>query len=137
MSRDGFLDTNVIVHAFTNDSFSRECGAFLDKLESGEQRARLEIFVVHELTYTLPRSLKQLSRTEIGSILATMFEWPGVIVSDKHLLLVALNRWSSSQSLGFGDSLLIFHAESQVVPIFTKNVREMRDYGVEIPDKLV
>jgi predicted nucleic acid-binding protein len=136
LSSEGFLDTNVVVHAFTNDPLSRECMAFLEKLESGERSARLEIFVVHELSYILPRYLKQLSRAEIGRILEDLLGWPGVIVSDRELLIEAISRWSRSQSLGFVDSLLISQARSHGLPIFTKNVREMSGFGVEIPSNL-
>lgn len=53
----GRIDTNIFVHALKNDPQSEGCRAFVRLLQEGRARARLEPYVVHELSYVLPRRL--------------------------------------------------------------------------------
>jgi hypothetical protein len=39
---DGYIDTNVFLHAAGNDADSKECLHFLERLELGRAHARLE-----------------------------------------------------------------------------------------------
>lgn len=62
----GLIDTNLFVHAHANDDATAECQAFLAALEQGRVRARLEPLVLHELSYALPRSIRQLTREDVA-----------------------------------------------------------------------
>lgn len=46
----GLIDTNIFLHAQTTDVSSDECRRFLARLARGEERAELDLLVVHELT---------------------------------------------------------------------------------------
>ena len=45
---------------------------------AGTIRARLEPLVLHELTYALPRVVKQATRTDIAAYIAIVLGWPGI-----------------------------------------------------------
>jgi predicted nucleic acid-binding protein len=68
----GLLDTNIFIHAHTTDVHAQECQRFLAALESGRLRARLEPLVLHELSYALPRYIKQMTRPEVAEYLLTV-----------------------------------------------------------------
>lgn len=88
---EGLVDTNVFLHAQTTDTHSLECRALLRALESGETQARLEISVRHDLTYALPRYVKQFGRQETGHYLRQVIAWPGII-AEKQLLSDSMQR---------------------------------------------
>lgn len=133
---DGYLDTNVVVHAFTRDAYSEECRDFLKHLEFGQIHVRLETIVIHELLYVLPRYLKQLSRSDIAELVLSIMSSPGVTVSEEPLVTDALNRWASSTTISFVDSLLISAASVEGAAVFSKNVMELRAHGATAPDPL-
>ncbi len=99
----GLLDTNIIIHAHTTDALSAECRRFLAALERGELEARLEPIILHELSYMLPRILKQLTRADVAALLLMVLGWRGVR-GEIALMLDAVRRWSSSQDLAFAES---------------------------------
>lgn len=129
------LDTNVFIHAPTNDRWSEECAWFLDALRRGAAQAWLEPVVLHELTYVLPGYPKQLTRVDVANYLATLLTWPGV-QGDKILLSDALSRWAGTPGLAFVDAYLASLAARRGCAIYTKNVRELAGQGVPVPETL-
>jgi predicted nucleic acid-binding protein len=89
---DGFVDTNVFIHAIATDAHSVECQRFLLLVERGEIRVSLEATVLHELSYMLKRFHKQMTRQDIADYLLLMLGWPGV-QADKIVLIDAVGRW--------------------------------------------
>jgi predicted nucleic acid-binding protein len=79
---DGLLDTNIFLHAQAQDSASEERRAFLRALERGSVRADLEPMILHELSYALPRFIKQMTRDDVAAYLAMVIGWQGVNVPD-------------------------------------------------------
>jgi predicted nucleic acid-binding protein len=132
---DGLLDTNVVIHSLSDDVRSEECRRFLRAVELGHFRVRLESYVVHELTYSIPRLIKQMKRDEVALFLGNILEWPG-IECDRDLLAAAFSRWRRNPALSFVDALLATTALQQDTKVFTKNVRDFADSGVETPDPL-
>lgn len=47
---EGYLDTNVFVHAYAHDQFTEECRRLLLALERGRVEAVLEPVILHELS---------------------------------------------------------------------------------------
>ncbi len=131
---EGLLDTNVVIHWLMNDSNSEQCRAFLASLESGHRVVRLEPYIVHELTYVMARRLK-LSKHETASILLRIVQWPG-IECDKNLLNGALLRWRDRPGLSFIDALLASEAILGQTRIFTINVGDFDEPGIEVPKPL-
>jgi predicted nucleic acid-binding protein len=132
---DGLLDTNVVVHVFDRMPPGPECAAFLGAIESGRVRAVLEPLVIHELTYVLPRFQKQFDRTDVARFLIDLVKMPG-IVADKELLVETLQLWSVTPGLGFVDACLVARGRREDRSIFTKNLRELRRLGANVPDPL-
>lgn len=132
---DGLLDTNVFVHAHANDAATDECRAFLAALEGGHIRARLEPIVLHGLSYTLPRVVKQMTRDDVVRYALMVLDWPGV-TGDVDLMVAAVERWWQTPSIGFADAYLAALAERRNCPVYTKNVRDLRGQGAEVPDPL-
>jgi predicted nucleic acid-binding protein len=80
----GLLDTNVFIHAHTADAHAEECQRCLAALEIGKLRARLEPVILHELSYVLPRYLKQMTRQQVAEYLLMVLDWPGVEGETRH-----------------------------------------------------
>lgn len=89
-------------------------------MERGEIRARLEPLVLHELTYVLPRLVKQMGRQDVATYLIVVITWPGVD-ADKEMLV---------------DAYLASLANRDRCPVYTKNIQAFSAQGVEVPDPL-
>jgi predicted nucleic acid-binding protein len=131
----GLLDTNIVIHAQTNDALAAECRGFLAKLERGEASAVLDALVLHELSYALGHYLRQLTRAQTAAILLGILQWPG-IEAEKDLLSAAIEIWRDHPQLGFVDAYLGARATREDRPVFTKNVAHLRRAGAEVPDPL-
>ena len=131
----GLLDTNVFIHAYTTDRHSQECRGFLAAVERGDVEARLEPLVLHELSYVLPRYLKQLSRVEVADYLLMVLGWRGVR-GDTDLLVDTVQRWRAARRLAFVDAYLLALAFREGCSIHTKNVAELAGQGVSVPQTL-
>jgi predicted nucleic acid-binding protein len=88
---DGFVDTNVFIHAIATDAHSVECQQFLLLVQHGEIRVRLEPVVLHEISYMLKRFHKQMTRQDVADYLLLILGWPGV-EADKIVLIDAVGR---------------------------------------------
>ncbi len=133
--RLSLLDTNVFIHAHTNDRHSKECRTLLGALERGERKARLEPLILHELSCALPHYLKQMSREDVGQYLLMVLSWPGV-VGDIGLMVDTVERWRGAPGLSFADAYLSAAALREGVPVLSKNVKELRAQGVDVPSPL-
>jgi predicted nucleic acid-binding protein len=101
---DGFVDTNVFIHALATDDHSIECRQFLSLIQRGELEVRLEATVMHELSYMLKRFQKQLSRQDVADYLLMILSWPG-IQAEKILLIDAVRHWRRTDGLAFVDPI--------------------------------
>jgi predicted nucleic acid-binding protein len=131
----GLLDTNVFVHALANDPQTQECQAFLAALATGTNEATIEPIVLHELSYALPRFVKQMTPGDVARYMLGVLQWPGV-QGDKDLLTDAVRRWAQSPAIGFADAYLAALATQRGCPVYTKNVRDLTAQGVAVPDPL-
>lgn len=132
---DGLLDTNIFLHAQTTDAHSDECRQFLSALARGTQQAWLEPLVIHELSYVFRRYVQQATKEDVASYLRTVLSWPG-IRGDKDLMIDAVERWSATSDLAFVDAYLAALASRRGAAVFTMNVRELTDQGVDVPRPL-
>lgn len=132
---DALLDTNIFLHAHANDTFTAECRAFLSAVAQGRVRARLEPIVLHELSYALPRFVKQMTRQHVAAYLAMVIGWPGV-QGDKDSMADAVQRWRDAPRLSFADAYLAALAVQLQCPVYTKNVKDFVGQGVSVPATL-
>ncbi len=132
---DGVIDSNVIMHALTHDENSQECSAFMACLRDGKLRARLEPYVVHELTYAIPRLEKGWSKERLAETLLLVIDFPGV-QCDRALLKSAIGRWVSKPGVSFVDALLWAQAANTGSSVFTINTRHFEGAGVDAPRPL-
>ena len=131
----GVVDTNVFVHAHANDPLTAECQAFLSALAAGAVQAHLDPLVVHEMTYVLPRLVREITRADIAAYLLVVLDWPG-IQGPLAVLRDAVRRWGRTPGLGFVDAYLAALAALRSSPVYTKNVRDLVGQGVPVPDPL-
>lgn len=131
----GLVDTNVFIHAQTFDALSEECLQFLEAVESGDLEARLEPIVLHELSYALPHYRKGMTRAEVAEYLLAVLAWEGIL-AEKELLIEAVERWRDSEGLAFVDAYLATKAVRDGVPVYSKNVEDLRQQGAEVPERL-
>jgi predicted nucleic acid-binding protein len=131
----GLLDTNIFIHAHSTDAHAGECRQFLAALEAGQVRAHLEPLILHELSYALPRYVKQMTRQDVAEYMLMLLSWEGV-VGEKDLMAEAVQRWAGTPGLSFADAYLAALASRQGCVVFTKNLRELRGQGAEAPDPL-
>lgn len=122
----GWLDATIFVHAlFANDPHRKRCIEILEALESGEGEGWIDVVVVHELTYVLPRALPKVfnSRSAVAEYLLSFLTLGTVHSPDMDVIVASLQRWSSSQ-VGFADARLLTLAESGGLPVCTVNKRD-------------
>ena len=132
---DGFIDTNVFIHAQTHDDLADECLRFLEALAAGRLQAQIDPIVFHELSYALPHYRKEMTRANIAEYLLAILAWDG-LTGDKNLLAMAIERWRSTPGLAFVDAYLAARATSDGAPVYSKNVNELRAQGVDVPNPL-
>jgi predicted nucleic acid-binding protein len=132
---DGYIDTNVFIHAVATDEHSAECQQFLLLVQRGEVEVKLDVAVLHELSYMLTRFHIQMTRADISDYLLMILAWPG-IEADKVVLIDAVARWKQTQGLAFVDAYLAERAVREGMRVYSKNVRELRAQGAEVPDPL-
>lgn len=131
----GLIDTNIFLHAQTTDVANKECRGFLAQLARGDEQAELDALVVHELTYALPRVVKQMSRRHVAAYVSMVLGWPG-IHGDKAVLHTAVDRWGQTPGLAFVDAYLAVRAKREDREIYSKNVRELVAEGATVPNPL-
>jgi predicted nucleic acid-binding protein len=131
----GLLDTNLFIHAHTTDPHADECRQFLRRIEAGLIRARIEPSVLHELSYALPRYIKQMTRQQVALYLLVVLNWKG-LEGGIALLRDTVQRWGRTPGLSFTDAYLAALATRRGCQIFTKNLAELRGQGVDAPDPL-
>ncbi|MGH2532077.1 MAG: PIN domain-containing protein [Thermomicrobiales bacterium] len=132
---EGLLDTNVFIHAQTNDEHSDECRAFLLAIQHNEIVARLEPVVLHELTYALRHYRRQMTRSQIGEYLLVVLSWPG-IRGDRDLMTDAVYRWIDTPGLGLVDAYLSAMADRDNCPVYTINARDFEHQSIDVPQPL-
>lgn len=132
---NGLIDTNVFIHALKRDQSSQECQEFLNRLQTGELRVRLELYVVHELTSVIGRVLKQMTTAETADYIRELIDWPG-IDCDRELLLGTLARWQQRPGIAFVDAALATQAQLSDAIVFTINSKDYADVGVDAPRPL-
>jgi predicted nucleic acid-binding protein len=135
LSLEPLLDTNVFVHAATTYAYSAECRDLLVAIQEGRRFARLELQVLHELTYVIPRYVKQMTRRDAANLFLFVLGWPGII-ADKPFLTSVMTRWRDTPTLSFTDAYLNERAFVDGCAVYTKNVREFRAQGTIVPDPL-
>ncbi len=126
------LDSNVFVHALTHDAHAARCRNLLFALQAGTARATLDPVIVHELTYVLPRYLKQMTRRDVAQYLTSVLAWEGVI-ADKDVLAEALRLWST-QMVGFVDAYLGARAVAEDRTVYSRNIADLQRCGAVVPE---
>lgn len=89
--------------------------------------------MVHELTYAWSHYFKTATRNEIAAYILRVLAFPGV-AGDIALLTRAVRRWRDT-GIAFVDCVLTERALLDSVPVYTKNVRDLRSQGVDVPDR--
>src|SRR5207249_10689043 len=112
-----------------------ECLRFLEAVERGDVRAEIDAMVLHELSYALPHYRKGVPRDHVAEYLLAILAWQGA-TGDKSVLARAVQRWRTSPALAFVDAYLAARAAQEQSVVYTKNVRELREQGAEVPERL-
>ena len=132
---DGLLDTNVFLHAHTTDTHSVECRRFLAAVSRGDIQAILDPLVAHELSYVLPRLIKQMTRRDVAGYILQVLSWEGVR-GEKDLLADAVSIWRDAPTVAFVDAFLLARAQRESRLIYSKNLRDVLGRGAVAPDPL-
>lgn len=73
-----------------------------------------------------------MTRDDVASYLLMVLGRPG-IRGEVELMVGAVERWRDTPELSFADAYLAARASAADVPVFTKNVSELRAQGVRVP----
>lgn len=131
----GLLETNILIHALTDDAHGSECKEFLRAVARGERSVLLTALVVHEFIYAISRYIKQFERTDIADYLIALISHTAVHLDDD-FLLDAIVLWRETPQLGFVDAYLAVRGRADQLPVYTKNLKHFRDLHVELPNPL-
>ena len=131
---DGYVDTNVFLHAQAHDPHTTACQALLRSAAVGTVTMWLDPLVLHELTYVLPRYVKQMTRTDVALYVRTVLNWPGIQMDDKSLWLGVLETWEVDARLSWTNAVLIQRALETERGVWSRNYRDFARYA--IPESL-
>ena len=80
---EGYVDTNVFLHAQANDANTTACRTLLRAAAAGTVILRLDPLVLHELTYVLPRYVKAMTRADVALYGRSVLQWPGIHLEER------------------------------------------------------
>lgn len=102
----GWLDANLFVHPFFNNSESAHCRKILTALKNGEVRGRLDHIIIHEILYTLKKLMGAGHVNTIADYMMVFIQCENIDVADRHVVIRALDLWGSGRHKMFGDAML-------------------------------
>ncbi|MDA8207215.1 MAG: type II toxin-antitoxin system VapC family toxin [Thermaerobacter sp.] len=128
--RDGYVDTNVFLHAHAHDDHTTVCQALLRATAAGRVTVWLDPMVLRELTYVLPRYVKSMTRADVVLYVRTVLNWPGIQMDDKPLWLGVLETWETDARLSWTDAVLIQRALGTGRCVWSRNHRDFTRYAL-------
>src|SRR5262245_11920695 len=101
-----FLETNVLLRYLTRDDEAKaqRALALLQRLETGQERARSSVIVVFETIYTL-QSFYKLPKARIRELLLPVINLRGLQLPGKPVLRQALDLYVE-KNLSFADAYI-------------------------------
>jgi predicted nucleic acid-binding protein len=123
----GLLGANWILRYLLRDDetlFSR-ASAVLEKVKTGDQKVIISESVLAECTYILVKIYK-VDRSNIAEKLCALFDYKGVVNSDKRDLLDALSLFGDT-NLSIVDCILCAKSKNHSLTLFTfdKNLQRI------------
>jgi len=129
---EGYVDTNVFLHAQAHDAHTAPCRALLRAAATGELVLRLDPLVLHELTYVLPRYVKTMTRADVALYCRSILQWPGMRLEEVPFWLAVLETWEADVRLSWTDAVLIRRAQDTALALWSRNHRDFSRY--DLPD---
>lgn len=125
---EGYVDTNVFLHAQANDAHTSGCRALLRAAADGQITLRVDPLVLHELTYVLPRYVKTMTRSDVVLYCRSVLQWPGIHLDEAPFWLMVLETWEADERLSWTDAVLIRRAQDTALPLWSRNHRDFTRY---------
>ena len=123
MDELGWLDTPVFVHPlFPNDPLASRCRDLLRRLQANEVTGWLDVIVIHELTYVLPRTkLPAFSnRQGVAEYIRRILALDSIRTDSKDELLEGLAVWSRGR-VAFADARISVLARQRGMNVCSPN----------------
>ncbi|MBV8084334.1 MAG: type II toxin-antitoxin system VapC family toxin [Chloroflexi bacterium] len=136
MDELGWLDTGVFIHAlFPNDPLSIPARNVLARVAGGDASAWLDVVVVHELTYVLPRTKLPAfgQRSAVAEYIGRVLALESVHADAKDELLETLAVWRVRQ-VAFADARLTVMAGRRGLPVCSPNRRDFSSVPNSFPE---
>ncbi len=133
MTRDGFLDTSVLIDALvpSHPDHHERAARLLDQVSQGNAVLHVSVSVILEATFVLTKAYgipRREVATELSNILALAF----LRSPDKEALVRTLGLWARESPLSFADCYHLVIAESLGLHAIYSFDRKMGRYpGVE------
>lgn len=105
-----FIDTNVIVRYFMDSDFddyrrmNRQATALFDRAAGGEVELFISDAVVAEIAHVLTSKLR-VPVEDVAIRLAALLRMPNLVMTNREIVIEALEIWRQRPSLGFVDAL--------------------------------
>ncbi|HLG74271.1 MAG TPA: hypothetical protein VK009_27940 [Chloroflexota bacterium] len=122
----GWLDTALFIHLlFQNDRLRPRCREIVHQLETDEATGWFDVLVIHELTYSLPRTkLPQFAtRQGIADYIRGFVELDSVQAESKDELLEGLELWAQGR-VSFTDARLAVLARQRGMVLCSPNEKD-------------
>ena len=113
-----FLDANIILRYLTRDDEAKAaaCFSLFQRLKGGQEQVTTSEVVLHEVLYVLTsRAHYNLSHEDASARLRPILTLRGLKLPHKRVYLRALDLYTASPSLDFGDALAVAQMESQSI----------------------
>lgn len=112
-----FLDANIILRYLTRDDpeKAKKCYELFQKVKIGEIKLTTCEAVIAEVVYVLSsKSLYNLARDEIYSLLLPIINLNGLKIAKKRIFIRALDIYAS-KNIDFEDALIFAHMEKRQI----------------------
>ena len=133
MTREGFLDTSVVIDALVPahaDHHARS-SRLLAHVGEGDIILHVSVTVVLEATFVLTKAY-DVPRTEVAAELSELLRLTHVVSAEKSLLLHTLDLWARESPLSFADCYHLVTAEALGLSAIHSFDKKMGRYpGVE------
>jgi predicted nucleic-acid-binding protein len=121
------IDTNVILRYLLDDheKFSPKAKAFMKRVSQEKAKAEIPVVVIAECVYVMEKFYK-IPRGEITDTLSRLFNFSGMVNSDKSAILEALLKYKATNADIVDCLLAALSAPDRVVVSFDKDFEKLK-----------
>lgn len=110
-----FLDTNIFLRYLARDDPEKAEASLilLRRIAAGDEEATTSEVIIAEIFYVLTRGIYRESRSEVAERVKPMLDARGMRLTNRRVLLRAIDVYTQHSFLDFEDALTVAHMEAE------------------------